>query len=47
MRMFSRLLHLFFLGRAVSRGPRYFARYEARRIGRRAVYHATRSRRHR
>ena len=47
MRMFYSLLHLFFLGRAISRGPRYFARYEVRRQARRAVYNATRSRRHR
>ena len=45
MRWFYRLLHWFYLGRAVSRGPGYFARYELRRQGRKALYRATRRRR--
>ena len=45
MRTFYRLLHLFFLGRAISRGPGYLARYELRRAGRRALYRSTRRRR--
>ena len=35
-----RLLHWFFLGRAIARGPRYFAGYETNRPVRRAAYHA-------
>ena len=46
MRAFFRILHLFFLGRAISRGPAYFARYETRRQARRLFYRATRRRRH-
>lgn len=45
MRWFYRLLHYFFLGRAISRGPRSFARYEVRRQVRKATYRATRRRR--
>lgn len=41
-----KLAHWFFFGRALSRGPRAFARYEVRRQARRAVYRATRPRRH-
>jgi hypothetical protein len=40
-----KLLHWFFFGRALARGPRYFAGYEARRQGRRLLYRATRTRR--
>ena len=47
MRWFYRLLHYFYLGRAVSRGPRYLARYEVRRAGRKALYRATRAPRRR
>jgi hypothetical protein len=39
---FWRLAHWFFFARALSRGPRYFARYELRRQGRKALYRATR-----
>ncbi len=42
MRTFYRLLHLFFLGRAVARGPRYLAGYAIRRQARKATYRATR-----
>lgn len=45
MSWFYRLLHFFYLGRAISRGPRYFAGYEVRRQTRKAVYRATRRRR--
>lgn len=45
--MFWRLMHWFFFGRALARGPGYFARYELRRQARRAVYRATRPRRRR
>lgn len=47
MGSFWRLLHWYFLGRAVGRGPRYLARYELRRQLRRAVYRATRAPRRR
>lgn len=43
--VFWRLLHYFFLARAVSRGPSALLRYEVRRQGRRALYRATRARR--
>lgn len=42
MRWLFRLLHLFYFGRALTRGPRYFGRYEVRRQARRLVYRATR-----
>lgn len=42
MRAFYRLLHLFFLGRAMARGPRYFAGYAVNRQIRKASYRATR-----
>ncbi len=42
MRWFYRLMHLFYLGRAISRGPRYLARYELRRQIRRAAYRSPR-----
>jgi len=45
MGWFYRLMHLLFLGRAVGRGAAYFARYERRRQGRKALYRATRRRR--
>jgi hypothetical protein len=41
------LLHLFYLGRAISQGPRYFGRYEVRRQLRKAAYRATRAPRQR
>lgn len=47
MRGFWRLFGLFFFWRAISRGPSYIARYEARRQARRAIYRATRPRRRR
>lgn len=47
MRTFYKLLHWFFLGRALSRGPAYLARYEIRRQGRKALYRATRGPRRR
>jgi len=33
VRWFYKLLHLLFLGRAISRGPTYLAQYEVRRNG--------------
>ena len=36
------LVHLFYLGRAIARGPRYFLGYELRRQVRKATYRATR-----
>jgi len=42
MRWFFRLLHLFYLGRALARGPKYFLGYEARRQARRAAWRLTR-----
>jgi len=47
MRWFYKMLHAFYLGRAISRGPRYFGRYEVRRAGRKALYRATRTPRRR
>ncbi|HEY8743608.1 MAG TPA: hypothetical protein VIU62_10930 [Chloroflexota bacterium] len=47
MRWFYQLLHYFYLGRAISRGPRYFAKYEERRLLRKAVYRVTRAPRRR
>lgn len=44
MRLFWKLMHLFYLGRAVSRGPSYFLGYEARRQMRQAMWRATRRR---
>lgn len=44
MSWFYRILHIFFMGRAISRGPRYFGRYELRRQARKSFYRATRSR---
>jgi hypothetical protein len=43
MRSLLRLLHWYFLARAVARGPRYFAGYEVRRQTRRAAWRATRN----
>lgn len=37
MKLFWQLLRLFFLGRAIARGPRGFAGYEARRSVRRVM----------
>ena len=45
--MFWKMLHWFFFGRAFSRGPSYFARYEERRQLRKLIYRATRPRRRR
>ena len=42
MRWVYRILHFFYLSRAVSRGPRSFGRYELRRQIRRAVYRSPR-----
>lgn len=42
MGLFWKALHGFYLGRAVTRGPRYFAGYEVRRQARRAAWRATR-----
>jgi len=42
-----KLAHWLFLGRAIARGPAYFARYEVRHQARRAVYRATRAPRRR
>lgn len=36
------VVHLFYLGRAISKGPGYLAGYEVRRYARKAVYRATR-----
>jgi len=47
MRWFYQLLHIFYLGRAISRGPRYFGGYEVRRQVRKAAYRATRTPRRR
>jgi hypothetical protein len=47
MNWIYRLLHYFYLGRAISRGPRYFARYELRRQVRKATYRVTRAPRRR
>ena len=43
MRWFWKLFGMFFLGRAISRGPAYLARYEVRKQGRRLLYKATRA----
>ena len=45
MNWIYKLMHLFYLGRAISRGPRYFGRYEVRRQVRKTAYRATRRRR--
>lgn len=42
MRWFYKLLHWMFFARAMSRGPRYFAGYEVRRQGRKALRRWTR-----
>ena len=47
VRWLWKLLHVFYLGRAASRGPRYFARYELRRQARKATYRLTRGPRRR
>jgi len=47
MRLFYRLLHIFFFTRAASKGPNAFLKYEVRRQARRAVYQATRGPRRR
>jgi hypothetical protein len=40
--LFWQMVHLFFLSRAISKGPRYFAGYETRRMARKAAWKATR-----
>ena len=42
-RPFWRLVHAYYLARALSRGPHYFAGYELRRAARRAAWRATRT----
>jgi hypothetical protein len=39
--LFWRMVHLFSLGRAISKGPGYLAGYEVRRYARKAAYRAT------
>lgn len=40
--MIGKLAHLFYLGRAISRGPKALVKYETRRAFRKAAYKASR-----